>query len=736
MYNPYPPGNKRGTVAFRSDKPLLFIYQITLIIVVSVLLYLYTIGNNFVYDDKFTVVNNYLIRSWHKVPIIFSSDYFTAAGELSYRPLVTLSYFIDYSLWRLNPIGYHLTNLFLHSLNTVLLFFLLIRLFSTINGETNKEPNQAFPRNSGGSFSGFTAAKTSVPFMASLIFCTHPLLAEAVNAISYREDLLATSFYFAAFLFYLTSHQHRPIVWYAASLICYLMGLFSKEITITFPVLIVLYDTMTGGKTRLAYKGIRYYIGYALVSVFYILIRFVFLHNPTESYIPYPHDSLWVNFLTMSKVLASYIKLLFFPVNLNADYIVPYATSPLEISFISSLLLIISVVVITYRLFFYSKILFISVLWFFITLLPVMNIVPIENIMAERYLYIPLVGFCIPVGFLLNRIPIFRTKQKLLNSCSFTFIVTLILIGFSWQTCRISKIWFDDLSLWSMTAKRSPQSSRAHNNLGVLYKKMGLMDAAIREYTTAIQIKPDYSEAHGNLANIYLDKGLSILDKQTLSKTHNNLAKAYIDEGHLKNAIAEYKKSLEISPFNETAHFNLGVTYGKLGLSGNAETEYENVIQINTNNPHAHNNLGNIYEDKGLLEKALAEYQRSLSIDPNSAITHNNIGNVYFKKGALDEAILEYRIAAKHDPTGIVYRENLGTTYIKRGLIEEAITEFESIITLYPKNSNSYVNLITLYWNYKGDSEKAIFYLRELSALEPDQKDAINRMIEKLGIKK
>ena len=670
------------------------------------------------------------------MPLIFTSDYFTAAGELSYRPTVTLSYFIDYSLWRLNPIGYHLTNLFLHSLNSVLLFFLLIRLLSGLRIETCKELKPVFLKNSEALVSSSMAIKTSVPFMASLIFCTHPLLAEAVNAISYREDLLATSFYFVAFLFYLTSHRHRSIVWYAASLICYLMGLFSKEITITFPVLIVLYDIMTEGKIRLTHKLVRYYIGYTLISIFYILIRFVFLHNPTESYIPYPQGSLWVNFLTMSKVLASYIKLLFFPTNLNADYVVPYATSPIEISFIVSLLLIISVVIITYRLFFYSKILFFSVLWFFITSLPVMNIVPIENIMAERYLYIPLVGFCILVGFLINHIPSLSPKHRLLNSCSFTFIVTLILIGFSWQTCRISKIWFNDLSLWSMTAKRSPQSSRAHNNLGVLYKKMGFMDAAIQEYNTAIQIKPDYSEAHGNLANVYIDKGLSILDKQTLSKAHNNLAKAYIDEGHFKNAITEYKKSIEISPFNETAHFNLGVTYGKLGLSSNAEIEYENVIRINNNNPHAHNNLGNIYEDRGLLEKAMTEYKLSLSIDPNSAITHNNMGNVYFKKGALDEAIFEYKTATKNDPTGIIYHENLGNTYMKKGLAEEAITEFESIVHMYPKNSNSYVNLIALYWNYKRDREKAIFYLRELSALEPDQKEAINKMIEKLWIKK
>lgn len=700
------------------------------------ILYLSTMGNNFVYDDTFTVVNNYLIRSWHKIPMLFTHDYFTAAGELSYRPVVTVSYFIDYSLWRLNPIGFHLTNVLLHSLNAVLLFFLLTRLLGKPNRETGKGSQSVFPKHADVSVSGFATTTNSVAFIASLIFCTHPLLAETVNAISYREDLLSATFSLSAFLFYLKAYQRNTALWYAASLLCYAMGLFSKETAITFPMLIGLYDILNQNKTRLTYNLVRYYIGYILVSVLYLLVRFILLHNPAESYIPYPQHSLRVNILTMTKVLAAYLKLLLFPTHLNADYVVPHASSCMEISFLVSLLLIISLTVIICRMFFHSKMLFFSGLWFFITLLPVLNIIPIENIMAERYLYIPLVGFCIPGGFLLHRIPISNSKHRTVRVWGFGFLVTLILAGFSWQTCSISKIWFDELSFWSMTAKRSPQSSRAHNNVGVLYKKMGFVDAAIQEYQTAIQIKPDYSEAHGNLANVYVDKGFRVLDRQTLSKAHNNLAKADSDEGHFKNAIAEYEKSLEISPLNETAHFNLGVTYGKLGLSGKSEIEYENVIRINNNNPHAHNNLGNIYEDKGLLEKAMSEYERSLSIDPNSAITHNNLGNIHGKRDAFDEAVLEYRTAIKIEPSGSVYHENLGNTYMKKGLIEEAIAAFESIVRLHPEHSSAYVNLITLYWNYKKDREKAVYYLQELADREPDQKDDIQRMMEKLEVKK
>jgi len=735
MCNPYQPINKRGTVVFKPGKTFLLFCQLLSIVVVSALIYLYTLGNGFAYDDKFTITNNYLIRSWHKIPTIFTNDYFTSSGELSYRPVVTVSYFIDYFFWQLNPLGYHLTNLLLHSLNSALLFFLLTRLFSAIRGEPDRALKSFFPQNPEARISTIQTVKISVPFIASLIFCTYSLLTEAVNAVSYREDIMAATFYFAAFLFYLKSHQRPTVLWYGISLLCYFLGLFSKEMAVTFPILIGLYDIMRYGKALFTFKRIRCHIGYILITVFYITLRFVFLHNPTESYIPYPQNSLWINFLTMSKVIASYIKLLFFPVHLNADYVVPHTSSPGELSFVLSFLLIISVTVITYKLFFYSKTLFFSILWFFVTLLPVLNIIPIENIMAERYLYIPLVGFCILGGQLLSLIPGSGLKSDCLTSWSFPFVISIILTGFCWQTCNRAKIWFDELSLWSTTVIDSPQSSRAHNNLGVLYKKMGFIDAAMKEYNTAIQIRPDYSEAHGNIANVYMNKGLSVLDKRVLSKTIDNLAKAYADEGHLKNAIAEYKKSIEISPFNEIAHFNLGVTYGKMGLTNDAEIEYKNVIQLNNNNPHAHNNLGNIYEDRHLLDNAMAEYKLSASIDPESPITHNNIGNVYVKKGSFDDAITEYKLATKYDPKGIIYHENLGNTYTKKGLIEEAIAEFEFIVNMYPQNANSYVSLITLYWNYKRDSQKAIHYLKELSVLEPEQSEAINKMIEKLGVK-
>src|SRR3989339_501315 len=154
---------------------------ILIIACLSQFVYLNSLSNQFVYDDGPTIVTNYFIKKWSNLPIFFHKDYFIFSGELSYRPVVTLSYFIDYTLWKLNPFGFHFTNNLLHTLNSILLFFLFTRIFNC----------------------------RTTSFIATLIFSCHPVLTEAVNAISYREDLLAATFFITAFILYIKASSYK-----------------------------------------------------------------------------------------------------------------------------------------------------------------------------------------------------------------------------------------------------------------------------------------------------------------------------------------------------------------------------------------------------------------------------------------------------------------------------------------------------------------------------------------------
>ncbi|MEP9410491.1 MAG: tetratricopeptide repeat protein [Candidatus Brocadia sp.] len=598
---------------------------ILIIVATSQLVYLNSLSNQFTYDDEFTIVNNYFIKTWSNLPLLFSKEYFKFSGELSYRPVVTLAYFIDYALWKLNPWGFHLINSLLHTLNSVLVFFLLTQLFN----------------------------HRVVAFIATLIFSCHPVLSEAVNAVSYREDLLGAAFFLAAFLLYLktTKAEGRFTPLYFASLICYLFGVFSKEMAVTLPLLVFLYDITFTKKPNLGYKLIHYYPGFIFVTAFYLTIRFVILHNPVESHISYPGNSIFVNFMTMSRVLASYIKLFFFPFNLCADYVVPYACSPSDASFILSFVILSTVAVITYRMFFHSKGAFFSLVWFFISLLPVLNIVPIENIMAERYLYLPILGFCMLGGTLIvhqnNRFGLFDKKNRFLlwNIVTITILI-IVLIIFSVTTIRRNFIWLDQTVLWSDTAKRSPDSFKAHNNLGNIYRDAGKLDEAIAEFKHALTLY-DYIDAHNNLGVTYRKKGM------------------------LDEAMLEYQKALGLNPRYPYAHNNLGVLYAKSNLLDLAITEFHNAVSSKPDYSDAHNNLGATYIRKGLYEKGIQECLEAIKYNDLYKDAYYNLSAAYFNSKQFDRALETCGIVLSIDPNHRDAREIFNLIYEQNGFMRE-----------------------------------------------------------------
>src|SRR3989304_9471218 len=244
-----------------TENPL-SIYILILISLFSILLYLNATYGKFVYDDFKIIVENCFIKEWKYFPKIFTQDYFTISGEMSYRPIVTISYFIDYAIWRLNPFGFHLTNVILHTLNAVLFYFLLNTVLQ------NKK----------------------IVLFSTLFFVTHLALVETINAVGYREDLLSAPFLLVSLIYFIKSDnllynkndKRQFTLYYAISLIAYLCALFSKEMAITFPALLFLFVVFSDQKiwTDIVkrFKGI--YIGYIAVSLFYVIIRFVIFKNP------------------------------------------------------------------------------------------------------------------------------------------------------------------------------------------------------------------------------------------------------------------------------------------------------------------------------------------------------------------------------------------------------------------------------------------------------------------------
>ncbi len=757
-----------------------------LLALVPVCTFLNALYNGFVYDDIGIIEDNYFIRSFHNICKIFSKDYFQLSHELTYRPVVTLSYFIDYAVWHLNPFGYHLTNIILHTINTLLLYFLLVWLIRI----------------------------RSAALLSSLIFSIHPCITETVNAIGYREDLLVALFSFLSCLClirssqgYLASHgnkfSHLSLqgekttenknqflrastkwrVWsyYALSLIFYFLGLFSKETAVVIPMFILLYwalcmrrnlftthtiqrKTMTSpalllsndsksfqpSKREWFYYFINYYLGYILISLFYLWIRFSVRKNPLEVSVGYIKGSIAINFMTMVKILASYIKLMFLPVHLNADYTIAPVLYAFDTSFIISVILLVAIGIIIFKFINTTisfpdssrdRIYILFMLCFFISLLPVLNIVPIGHIMAERYLYLPVAGFCAIIGgLLLCRFPVYKQQEeqseniynihdpvscglqvaipkaeryrepnKIRNSDSgfseipertsvkYAIIIPLILIIcvlFTTRTFLRNRDWKNEYTFWTKILKEQPQNYDAHNNLGNYFYKQGKLDRAISELETAVRLKKNYPEGHNSLGTMYIDKGFidkaiseyaeAIKYKPVFPQAYYNLGNAYIKKGLVDDSIIFFKKAIDMGMYNPQVFNNLGSAYMKKGMTNEAEEQYQKALSIYKNFAEVHSNLGYIYTERGDLNRAVLELGEALRLEPNHANAHNNLGAAYCQQGLWDKAQNEFLLAVRFDPKNASAHKNIGVIYFTRGDKQRAGEHFIQMLKCDP----------------------------------------------------
>jgi len=564
------------------------ILPILLLVLVSALVYANSLQNGFVFDDIGTIVENKYITDFSKnLPSFFNSSYFKIAHtEGSYRPVATFTYYLLYAAFSLNPFGYHLASLILHILNVILVYFLLNRL----------QPTRL----------------TSL--LAALMFACHPVISEAVNCISYNEDLLTAFFYLLALLCYIkaTEQDKKPDKgYYIFSLVFFLAGLLSKEMAITLPAMVVLYDAVfreTVDRQTFA-KQIKnvveqrsfFYSGYIAVSLFYLSLRFLIFVNPKHSIVR-SYGSLIERIIYLPDHIFNYIKMAVFPLNLNADHVFAYPQTFFEATNIISLVIIAGLLVLSFFVYKKSKELSFGMWWLFVTLFPVYNLIEIANPIADRYLYLPLVGFCLAISIILNDLLDHLGRPNVNKTGVLKAFIFLLIFGFYASiTVARNRVWKDDFSLWTKTLESSSNSAIVHGNLGRAYQNQGLLKEAIAAYRSAIQINPaDY-------------------------KAYYNLGTIYEEQGSLKNAIRSYMKATEINPEFLNSHFNLANIYAQMGRLDEAVPHLKKSVAINPGDFEAHNNLGVIYARQGKLDQAISEWEAVLKIDPKNKEAQGNI---------------------------------------------------------------------------------------------------------------
>jgi tetratricopeptide (TPR) repeat protein len=573
-----PPGIASGFAAGN-------LLPIAVLVFISLAVYANSLSNGFVFDDYAVIVENkHLNNLSDRLPAFFSDTYFTiAGGEASYRPIATLSYFLIHSLAGLNPFYFHLSSVVLHALNVILVYLLLFLIL----GNRYKA------------------------LLAGLLFACHPALTETVDCIAFNEDLLTAVFFLLALILYVKRvAKGAGAAAYLLSLLCYFCGLLAKEMAITLLPIILLYDLTfrPGSGQPLSIKSVLgtvksrwpIYLGYAVVSLCYLVLRFVIFTYPADGTKPHFAD-ISERLLYLPSHIFNFVKLAIVPSDLKVEYLFSYPRTFFEFSHLMGFTGTLGLAILSIFLYRRHKEIFFGIWWFIITLFPVYNIIQIFNPFAERYLYIPVIGFCLVVPVILHGIFKRVITRALAVNLATLLVVLVISSAYATITIARNRDWKDGYTLWSKTVAQSPDNGIAHGSLGRAYQEQGLLTEAVVEYETAVKLMPNHHKAYYNLGVVYDQKGDFI------------------------KAEEYYQKSITLSPGFANAHFNLANLYHKRGLTDDAIVHYRKLIELTPEDIEARNNLGVALAMQGNLDQALTEWQKVLKIDPANKSARDNV---------------------------------------------------------------------------------------------------------------
>ena len=310
-------------------------------------------------DDPFYIRDNPYIRdlSWNGIYKIFSQPMVA-----NYFPLQILTYALDYQIWHMQPFGYHLHNVMLHFLNAVLVFFLLKKIFSNL----------------------------WVPFFAALLFGLHPMNVESVTWVAERKNVLSLALVLSSFLAYLHYvEEQRPTQrkgFYLLAFFLFLLAMLAKVSVVVLPLLFILYDLCFQKRTK--WEMARDKIPFFVLALFFSVLT-VWIYHSGKHLPGYHADSPYMTFLAMINVFVEYIISIIAPIYLDHFYWTPIPRSISERQVLLSLAAIFLIVLLAWQSFKKDRIFFFCFGWFFISLLPVLNIVPLSILRADRYMYLP-----------------------------------------------------------------------------------------------------------------------------------------------------------------------------------------------------------------------------------------------------------------------------------------------------------------------------------------------------------
>jgi tetratricopeptide (TPR) repeat protein len=675
------------------------------VLAVVFLSYSPAIKSDFVsWDDDVHILDNITIRALDRAHI---GDIFTATVNKIYIPLTSLSFAIEHHYFGYDPFIYHLDNFLLHLLVVAFVFI--------------------FARQMGLSLPGMV--------VAALLFGIHPMHVESVAWATERKDVLYAFFYMAALLSYGRYLHKGGYFLLAVTSVLGVLSMLAKPMALSLPLILLLLDWFK--ERKIARREILEKVPLCLLIAAITWVTY-------SAHARVPGEKIAQSLLIWPWTFVFYLRQFLFPFFSVPIYRLSQPVSLMNFEYLASLLALFLMAYALGRLRRYRWFLFPTVFYFFsIFFLLRFDEVKDVNIVADRFMYLPSLGFCLGLGFLGEWLWI-RKEALRIPLVIGLGIVTAVSGAATYVRCLV---WKDSISLWQHQLKFFPNEPIALNNLATalgdqpVYKKaqeeygkivqlqrkgeklplsrsmqeaMSRAEYLIRLYQRAIHADPDFADVHYNLGKLYSDIGMipealeaykrALAIDPTLKDTHCGLGDLYRRAGDRRQAVFAYEQAIRFHPSDEEVYINVIEAYNE-ALKGDPEdTIYTDARKetlsrlvglIRERPPMAvsYFNLAVILDKMGDIDGSVSAYRTVLEIAPRHSGALYNLGNLYRDRGNLNEAIRLYEQALRVNPRLSDAYLNIGIIHSERGRQDLAGEYYQKAMTVDPKNSRAYFNL-------------------------------------------
>lgn len=636
-----------------------FYAQVILLVLLTLISFFPAINAGFIWDDS-GVTENTLLFNLDGLLKIWTAPSLLP-HEAHYWPVVYTSFWIDYQIWGLNPLGYHLVNILIHVLNVILLFIIVRRLYAP------------------------------AAWLAAAIFAFHPLHVESVAWIIERKDVLSTAFFLLSFLLFMLHIEKRKLIYYLIAIFVFIPAMLTKSMTACLPVALLLWLWWRSGANS-EKPAVRHYFS----TVPFFVIALV-IGAADSIYARHSHPvnldlAFTEKIIIAGKAFWFYLWKFIRPLNLIPIYPrweVNTANAMQYFPLLGALLFLVLLWIFRRRVGRGVAALF---LFYAAALAPVSGIIEhhfmVHSFVADRFFYLPGIALIIFVAVLLR---IALTAGDSLKRYAYPAVSVLLVIILASLTWKQSALYKNMETLFTYNIEINPTAWAAYNNLGVYAMEHGDYSKAESNFRKAAGLKPDNEDAFINLG--FLES----------------------EQGRPEEALDFLTKALKINPENPKTHNNIGIIYSGLSELDSAEKHLRKAVQLKPGYADAWSNLGNILKFSGKYSEAIEMYRQAVSINPNFAEPYYNLGVIFAEQGNADEAVGYYRDACRIDPDYADAFFNLGLIYARQGKIPEAEESLARVLEIDPGFIKARLNLAQIYRLQKRMDKAEVLLLQGFS---------------------